>query len=184
MAASIPFKKPDRDIRPSPPEERALGYTSTPRPTLRVDLNESCGHFFESAPRKRNARRRPPALISKLNQSILPELPPLCPEYCIWRTRQLRRMCPPICYVHSQNRHTHFLFCGLFFPSMRLAFVNMPANSHTHSRIPRISQNLRQRPSRPCALGSYIFRPIKQINICLTSSRFSDTFHPRFAKSV
>ena len=26
MATSIPFKKPDRDIRPSPPEERALGY--------------------------------------------------------------------------------------------------------------------------------------------------------------
>ena len=82
MAASIPFKKPDRDIRPSPPEERALGYASTPRPALRADLNESRDQFFESAARKRNARRRPHALISKLNQSILPELPPLCPEYC------------------------------------------------------------------------------------------------------
>ena len=83
MAASFPFKKPDRDIRPSPPEERVLGYASTPRPALRADLNESCGQFFESAARKRNARRRPHALISKLNQSILQELPPLCPKYCM-----------------------------------------------------------------------------------------------------
>ena len=82
MATGIPFKKPDRDIRSSPPEERALRYASTPRPALRADLNESCAQFFESAARKRNARRRPHALISKLNQSILPELPPLCPEYC------------------------------------------------------------------------------------------------------
>ena len=76
MAAGIPFKKPDRDIRPSPPQERALGYASTPRPALRADLNESRGQFFESAARKRNARRRPHALISKLNQSILQDCRP------------------------------------------------------------------------------------------------------------
>jgi len=45
-------------------------------------MNESCAQLFASAARKRNARRRPHALISKLNQSILPELPPLCPQYC------------------------------------------------------------------------------------------------------
>jgi hypothetical protein len=115
MAASIPFKKPDRDIRPSPPEERTLGYASTPRTALRADLNESCAQFFESAPRKRNARRRPHALISKLNQSILQELPPLCPEYCEQGVNGMPDVLAK-CDAYTQNSHTRLSLCPLVFP--------------------------------------------------------------------
>jgi hypothetical protein len=63
---------------------------------------------------ERNARCRPHALISKLNQSILQEFPPLCPEYCVSKENGRAD-------VHSKTHDTVILISRSAAPSFHFA---------------------------------------------------------------